>query len=168
MDLPSHCSPTLKHQSTYPALCLCSQVRAWYSKMMGMMSAEMSIKPGLHCLLMIWLMTWKRADMCGKFKRNRVYVPKIDYQWHAELMDMTQISASNNGVMFVLLVIDIFSRYMWTAPLKTKQGSEVTKVFETIFAERKIKYMKKDKGGEFTGGSNLLQTTRCASFCDTK
>lgn len=87
-----------------------------------------------------------------KFKRNKVYVPRIDHQWDADLMDMSQISTYNDGVTFVLLAIDIFSRYVWTAPLKTKQGSEAIKAFEVMFAERKPQTLRTDKGGEFTGG----------------
>lgn len=87
-----------------------------------------------------------------KFKRNRVFSPKIDHQWDADLMDMTQISEYNDGYKYVLLAIDIFSRYVWTVPLKTKQAAEVVKAFQTILEKdgRKPRYLRTDKGGEFT------------------
>ncbi len=85
-----------------------------------------------------------------KFRRNKVFVPRIDHQWDADLMDMTQISSYNNGYNYVLLAIDIFSRYVWTVPLKTKKGAEVKQAFDTIFSQgRKPKYLRTDKGGEF-------------------
>ena len=84
-----------------------------------------------------------------KFRRNKVYVPRIDHQWDADLMDMSQIAESNEGYKFVLLTIDIFSRYVWTVPLKSKRADEVRQAFVNVFQERKPKYLRTDKGGEF-------------------
>ena len=85
-----------------------------------------------------------------KVRRNKVFVPRIDHQWDADLMDMQQISSYNEGYTYVLLAIDIFSRFIWTVPLKTKQGSEVKKAFDIIFGQgRTPKYLRTDKGTEF-------------------
>ena len=86
-----------------------------------------------------------------KFPRNRVIVDGIDEQWDADLMDMVSLSSHNDGVKFVLVAIDIFSRYAWLRPLKTKQGNEVIKAFESIFAERRPYKIRTDRGAEFTG-----------------
>lgn len=86
-----------------------------------------------------------------KFPRNKVYVPRIDHQWDADLMDMTRVAKYNDGYNYVLLVIDIFSRYVWTVPLKSKKADEVIRAFSTVFEERKPKYLRTDKGGEFIG-----------------
>ena len=56
-----------------------------------------------------------------------MYVPRIDHRWDADLMDMASISKYNDGYHYVLLAIDIFSRYVWTVPLKTKQGTDSKK-----------------------------------------
>ena len=85
-----------------------------------------------------------------KFRRNKVFSPEIDFQWDADLMDMQNISTFNEGYNFVLLAIDIFSRFVWTVPLKSKKGEEVRRAFETIFAQgRKPKNLRTDKGTEF-------------------
>ena len=85
-----------------------------------------------------------------KFQRNKVFSPRIDHQWDADLMDMQQISTYNEGYNYVLLSIDIFSRFVWTVPLKSKKGNEVIRAFETIFSQgRKPKYLRTDKGTEF-------------------
>ena len=86
-----------------------------------------------------------------KFKRNKVYVPRMDYQWDADLMDMTKISTYNDGYSYVLLVIDILSRYVWTVPLKSKRGEEVVKAFQSIIGQpRELTKVRTDKGTEFT------------------
>ena len=47
-----------------------------------------------------------------KFRRQRVIVPYIDYQWDADTAVMTSYAKDNDGFGFFLLVIDIFSRYV--------------------------------------------------------
>ena len=87
-----------------------------------------------------------------KFPRNRVIVDGIDEQWDADLMDMATLANHNGGVRFVLVAIDIFSRYTWMRLLKTKQGKEVVSAFASIFAEgRKPDRLRTDRGTEFTG-----------------
>ena len=67
----------------------------------------------------------------------------------ADLADMSAISKDNEGVNFLLLVIDIFSKYGWIIPLKDKKGETVAKALKTIFKERKPEKLWTDKGKEF-------------------
>lgn len=91
-----------------------------------------------------------------KFPRNKVVVDGIDEQWDADLMDMASLSKHNNGVRYILVAIDIFSRYTWLRPLKSKQGKEVVDAFASIFAEgRKPHRLRTDRGSEFT--NHLMQ-----------
>ena len=91
-----------------------------------------------------------------KFPRNKVIVDGIDDQWDVDLMDVTNLSKYNDGVRFVLVAIDIFSRYTWLRPLKSKQGHKVVEAFQSIFAEgRKPSKIRTDKGTEFT--NHLVQ-----------
>ena len=84
-----------------------------------------------------------------KFKKRRVFVNGIDKIWAADLADMTALSKDNKGVNFLLLVIDIFSKYGWVIPLKDKKGETVAKALKTIFEERKPEKLWTDKGREF-------------------
>ena len=62
---------------------------------------------------------------------------------------MKAFSKKNRGYTFLLLVIDIFSKYGWIIPLKNKEGKTVAEALETIFKERKPEKMWVDKGKEF-------------------
>lgn len=85
-----------------------------------------------------------------KFPRNRVIVSGIDSQWDADLMDMTQLAKYNKPFKYVLLCIDILSRFVWAVPLKSKQSTEVVKAFREIFDRgRKPNLLRTDRGGEF-------------------
>ena len=67
-------------------------------------------------------------------------------------MYMSNLAKHNNGVKYLLLAIDIFSRFVFVQPLKTKTTSEVVKAFKNILKEgRKPKLVRSDKGSEFTG-----------------
>ena len=64
---------------------------------------------------------------------------------------MQDIKDDNDGVSFLLVVINLFSRYLWVRPLKTKSAREVTEAFEDIFdVGQKPEKLRTDKGKEFT------------------
>ena len=64
-------------------------------------------------------------------------------------MDMQKYSKQNKHYKYLLVVIDIFSKYAWISPLKTKTGIEVTNAFKEIIKERIPKKIWTDKGSEY-------------------
>lgn len=86
-----------------------------------------------------------------KFRRNRVQVTGLDVQWDADLIDYVDISKYNEAHKYILLCIDIFSRYVWLQPIKNKKAHTIIEAFKSIFGKgRKPKRIRSDKGGEFT------------------
>ena len=83
------------------------------------------------------------------FQKRRVYVKGIDEIFEADLVDTQPISKYNNGAKYHLSVIDIFSKYGWMLPLKSKTGLEVASALERVFKERKPDKLWVDKGTEF-------------------
>ena len=84
-----------------------------------------------------------------KFKKRRVYARGVDEIWAADLVDMKAFAKDNEGVKYLLTVLDVFSKYGWIVPLKTKTGVEVANALKKIFKERKPKNLWVDKGKEF-------------------
>lgn len=77
-------------------------------------------------------------------------VTGIDDQWDVDLMDMTKFAKYNRGYNYVLVVIDIFSKYLWMRPLKDKKGESVAKGLKDILKEgRSPNRIRTDKGQEF-------------------
>ena len=68
------------------------------------------------------------------YKRSRVIVPGINAQFQADLVDVQKLSRYNKGYKYLLTCIDIFSKYAWVVPLKTKQGQELVKAFKNILS----------------------------------
>ena len=78
----------------------------------------------------------------------------IDDQWDGDLMDVSSLAKYNKNYRFILLLIDIFSRYIWTVPLKSKHAIEMIKAFKLVFSKgRKPRSLRSDQGGEFVAKS---------------
>ncbi len=82
---------------------------------------------------------------------SRVLVSGIDDQYDADLAYMQAWPDENNGYKYFLLVIDIFSRYVWVRPLYTTSSQSVIDAFSNILATsgRKPRRFRSDKGPEF-------------------
>ena len=84
------------------------------------------------------------------FKRNHVLVGGIDEQWQMDLADMQSLKKYNDGYRYLLVCIDVFSKYAWVIPLKTKTGLALVEAFKGILSlGRKPEKILTDPGTEF-------------------
>ena len=84
------------------------------------------------------------------FRRNRVIVGGIDHQWQMDLADMQSMQKFNDGYRYLLVCIDVFSKYAWVVPLKNKTGLSLVEAFKIILASgRKPEKIITDQGTEF-------------------
>lgn len=87
-------------------------------------------------------------------KRPRTYNPFILYRprvlLQADLIDMISRSADNDGIKYILIVVDCFTRFCWGALLENKTSALVLSKFKLIF--KKTKHFQRfmtDAGSEF-------------------
>ena len=78
----------------------------------------------------------------------------LDHFWQADLVDVAHDAYSrriNQGVNYLLTVIDVLSRHAWVVPLKTKSAESVSRALETIFVTSQCwpNYLTADEGKEF-------------------
>lgn len=84
------------------------------------------------------------------FKRRRTIVKGLDDLWQIDLAELPQHARENKGHKFILVVIDCFSKYLWTRPLKSKSATEVTKAMTDVLMERRQpRHIQSDQGKEF-------------------
>lgn len=88
-----------------------------------------------------------------RFPRNRYAVFGPHELWQADLNDMRGLSQHNDGVNYLLTVVDVFSKWLYAIPLKRKSGQEVAAAFERLFAEATPRCLQTDKGTEFIGAA---------------
>jgi transposase InsO family protein len=64
-----------------------------------------------------------------EYKRPAVFNPYFVYRRRAlaqaDLVDIRQLAADNDGVNYLLVIIDVFSRKIWVYPLRRKNGPAV-------------------------------------------
>jgi transposase InsO family protein len=79
------------------------------------------------------------------------YVPsKLGSHFQSDLADVNNISEFNNGVKFLLIVIDTLSRYLWVGTLKDKKHDSIIKSFKNLFPQGlKCKVLTTDNGTEY-------------------
>lgn len=83
-------------------------------------------------------------------RRRRVVVQGIDYQWEADLADVQNLAEYNENVKFLLVIVDVFSRFLWVRPLKDRKAKSVIEAFKDLLqGPRRPKAIRTDKGAEF-------------------
>src|SRR5271167_420662 len=74
---------------------------------------------------------------------------------------MIEFHNVNDGYRYLLTVIDLFSRYAWARPLKTKSAQDVTLAFRSVLSQdrRKPEKVQSDDGREFRNAPFQLMLT---------
>ena len=88
-------------------------------------------------------------SVINKFERKKIIVNYIDEIHSCDLVDMIKYSRVNRGYKYIFTNIDIFSKYAWSFPIKSKKISDIKPCFEKIFKERKPKYIWSDQESSF-------------------
>lgn len=80
------------------------------------------------------------------FPHSMVVVNMIDSMWDGDLADVSNISSHNDGFKFLLVLIDIFSRFLFIIPLKSKQHQNIINGLKIIFQKgRKPNTLRTDR-----------------------
>ena len=86
------------------------------------------------------------------YPSNKTIIKSIDDTWSSDLLDMNDYGPKNNkGYRYILVVIDNFSKFGWTIPLKNKFSQPITDVFSEIIksSNRKPNLLETDDGKEY-------------------
>ena len=67
------------------------------------------------------------------YPTNKTNVYYYDDIWSLDILDLKDYGLENNrGYRYVLVIIDILSKYGWTVPLKNKNAQTIKNSFENI------------------------------------
>ena len=84
-----------------------------------------------------------------RYTRNHTYVAGIDAQWQADLTDMQGIARQNGGMRYLLIIIDVFSKFAWAVPVHSKDAKAITAAFNQVLKAahpRHPRRLQTDKG----------------------
>ena len=81
---------------------------------------------------------------------RKVDIRGIDETWQADLVEMIPYSRENKNFKYLLTIIDVFSKYAWTVPVKQKTGYDVAIAMKSILNKGRVpKNLQTDRGKEF-------------------
>ena len=86
------------------------------------------------------------------YPTNKIVYNHIDEIWSIDLADTIDYKISNNkGFRHIFIIIDNFSKYLWTIPLKNKYSKTKTQEFSYTLTTSKRRPLKIecDRGAEF-------------------
>jgi len=120
----------------------------WFAKQFTKGIIWTKHKLGLGIFYNIQLAKELHKPITRKFKRPRVYVSNINKIWSADVMDKSFVSKNNKNYEYLLNVIDLFSKYAYLIPLKSKKQHEVAGAFAKLFIKHKTDKLWTDQGSE--------------------
>ena len=91
--------------------------------------------------------------VCESFPRNPYTVTNIDDVWEMDLADLSSLSKYNDKYRYRFNVIDIFSRYTCSVPLKDKTSTSIKAALKYLFRNREPISLQSDKGTEFVNAN---------------
>ena len=88
-----------------------------------------------------------------RFKRNTIKTAGLDVDWQSDLADMRHLKHWNSGYTYLLICVDVLSRFAFVLPLKRKTPELVAEAFRSIIKStgRLPWILTTDRGLEFKG-----------------
>jgi len=72
--------------------------------------------------------------------------------WEVDLIELRNLKSYNDGYSYLLVIIDVLSKYVWVEPLCDKTSNCVIKTFHRVLAKSEGRvpvYLQTDKGKKF-------------------
>ena len=94
------------------------------------------------------------------YQRQHVDIRGIDETWQADLVEMLPYEKKNKGYKYILTIVDIFSKFAWAIPVKSKTADDVTTAMKSVLIQGRVpKNLHVDRGKEFYNKSfsNLMK-----------
>ena len=88
-----------------------------------------------------------------RFKRRCVIVGGMNQQWQADLVDLTTLKNDNDGMTFLLTIIDVFSKRAKCIPMPSKSAASLVAALQIAFANDRPHTLQTDRGMEFLNKS---------------
>ena len=99
----------------------------------------------------------KYQNVVRKFQRLKVHSFDINEIWSLDLAYVDKLSEYNNGINYLLIAVDVLSRYLRVQPLKSKSAEATASAFKKMLSKKNIpRKVWTDKGTEFKGEFQLL------------
>ena len=84
----------------------------------------------------------RHGNVPKKFVKSRVFIKEgPGFLLSGDLADMTnRTEKDNDGVRYLMFLIDCYSRKLWVFPLKNKSGPSIAKTLDEFLTSNKYRY----------------------------
>lgn len=89
-----------------------------------------------------------------RFSRRHYDIKNQDDYWEADLADLRSLATYNDNYNYLLIVIDVLSKFSWVEPIINKTSKAVAEAFQKILSRsspRNPVCLQTDAGKEFLG-----------------
>ena len=104
----------------------------------------------------------RRSDVYTQFKptvrrftRRQTIAHYKNELFQADLGDFQKLARYNSSYRYILIALNVLSKYVYYFPVKNKKLEEMQRAFNKIFAHATPKLLQTDRGGEFV--SKVMQ-----------
>ena len=94
----------------------------------------------------------RHGNVPNKFIKSRVFIPEgAGFLLSSDLGDFSSLKNYNDGVRFLMFLIDCFSRKLWVIPLQDKKGHTIAETLDRFLSSNKYRYtlLWVDNGPEY-------------------
>lgn len=98
----------------------------------------------------------KYLNAVKKFPRLKVIAYRINEIWSMDVAYVDKLAKYNKNYKYLLVAVDVLSRYLRVVPLKNKSAEEAARAFKQMIRVKKPEKVWTDKGTEFKGAFKQL------------
>ena len=91
-----------------------------------------------------------------KFPRLKVIAYNINEIWSIDVAYVDKLARYNYGVRYLLVAVDVLSRFLRVEPMRSKSAQETAKAFKKMIVKIQPVRVWSDKGTEFKGAFQYL------------
>ena len=107
----------------------------------------------------------KYRQIQRNFPRLKVIAHEINEIWSIDVAYVDKLAKYNNGVKYLLVAVDVFSRFLCVVPMRSKSAPDAAKAFEKMIEKVQPQKLWSDKGTEFKGAfKNLCDKRGIATY----
>ena len=85
------------------------------------------------------------------FPRLKAVAYRINEIWSVDVAYMDKVAQHNNGVKYLLVAVDVLSRYLRVQPMKALYAKDAVEAFKKMIKKKQPEKVWTDKGSEFKG-----------------
>jgi hypothetical protein len=94
-----------------------------------------------QAIVKVFLRKQESAQVNFEAKRpsyHHIVAHQVNNGWQADLIDVQSLKSANSHYVFILTILDIYSRRAWAYPMKSKSAKNVSRAFTDLFKDGNI------------------------------